>query len=100
MSGMSCLKNVEAPSCIEKKILKIKMQSKWNPPASVTEYEYKGKKVYLFTSDCCDQYFELYDEDCNLVCAPSGGITGAGDGRCTDFYSTATLIRIVWKDER
>jgi len=97
-----CNKNklAEIPDCVQQKINTIKAKPKWNPPATVTEYLYNGKKVYLFTSDCCDQYIELYDNDCNYLCAPSGGIAGSGDRKCTDFYSTATLIREVWKDER
>ena len=99
---MQCTKHriADIPSCIQKKINTIKAQPKWNPPATVTEYLYNGKKVYLFTSDCCDQYNELYDSNCNYLCAPSGGIAGSGDRKCSDFYTTATVLREVWKDER
>jgi hypothetical protein len=102
LSGLRCTKNniADIPACVQKKINEIKAKPKWNPPATVTEYLYNGKKVYLFTSDCCDQYIELYDSNCNYLCAPSGGFTGRGDGKCTDFYTTATLLREVWKDER
>ncbi len=100
--SMQCRKgvNVDAPSCVEQKIKQIKAQPKWNPPATVSEYDYNGKKVYLFTSDCCDQYIELFDSNCNYLCAPSGGIAGHGDGKCSDFYDKATLIRVLWKDSR
>jgi hypothetical protein len=64
----------EIPLCISQRIEQIKAQPKWNPPAEVNEYTYQGKKVYLFTSDCCDQYIMLYDGSCNYLCAPSGGI--------------------------
>ena len=91
----------ENPStCIEQKINEIKKEQKWNPPATVDEYMYNGKTVYLFSSDCCDQYNMVYDSDCNYVCAPSGGITGKGDSKCEDFNTTAKHIRLVWKDER
>jgi hypothetical protein len=102
LSGSRCTKNrIEGiPTCVQKKINEIKAQPKWNPPATVTEYLYNGKKVYLFTSDCCDQYITLYDSDCTYLCAPSGGFTGQGDGKCKDFYTTATLLREVWKDGR
>ena len=88
------------PTCIQAKIDEIKKQPKWNPPASVEEYNYNGKRVFLFSSDCCDQFNQAYDESCNYVCAPSGGITGKGDRKCDDFKEKATLIRVVWKDER
>ena len=88
------------PSCIQSKIDLIKAQPKWNPPASVNEYIYQGKHVYLFSSDCCDQYTQLIDENCNLLCAPSGGITGKGDGKCADFSSASQFIKLTWKDSR
>jgi hypothetical protein len=102
LNSFQCKKNriADIPSCIQKKINRIKAQPKWNPPASVTEYNYNGNTVYLFTSNCCDQYIELYDSNCNYLCAPSGGIAGNGDRKCTDFYTTATLLREVWKDGR
>lgn len=96
-----CRKNpVELPHCIQKKIDQIKKEPKWNPAAEVYEYEYKGKTVYYFTSDCCDQFNVVYDEQCNYVCAPDGGFTGKGDGKCSDFHSNAKKIRLVWKDSR
>lgn len=88
------------PACIQQKIDQIKKEPKWNPPAEVHEYNYKGKRVFYFSSNCCDQYNVVYDENCNYVCAPSGGYTGKGDRLCDDFDSTAKEIRLVWKDER
>lgn len=95
----SCNKKL-MPSCIQQKITEIKAQPRWNPPAEINEYEYNGKKVYLVTANCCDQYITLVDASCNYICAPSGGITGSGDGKCKDFFQVAKHIRLVWKDER
>jgi len=88
------------PACIQQKINQIKKEPKWNPPAEVHEYSYNGKRVFYFTSSCCDQYNLVYDENCNVVCAPSGGITGKGDNKCIDFTNNATEIRLIWKDDR
>lgn len=96
----SCNKALLVPDCIVEKIKTIKAQPKWNPPAQVDEYLFNGRKVYLFSADCCDQYAELYDENCKLLCAPSGGITGKGDGNCPDFSTQAKHIRLIWKDDR
>lgn len=90
----------QLPPCIQKKIATLQAQPKQNPPAHVEEYVYNGKSVFYFSSDCCDQYNYVYDEDCNVICAPDGGITGKGDGRCADFLEKATHVRTVWKDER
>lgn len=88
------------PACILQKIDKIRKEPKWNPPAEVYEYSYKGKQVFYFSSNCCDQYNVVYDDQCNYICAPSGGITGKGDGKCPDFADSARKIRLVWKDDR
>lgn len=101
MLALQCNKQKsETPSCIQLKIDQIKTVPKWNPPAEVNEYIYQGKHVYLFSADCCDQYNELFDSKCNYICAPSGGITGDGDRKCTDFRTAAQFVKLVWKDPR
>ena|SRR5687768_8122429 len=99
---LSCNKEDAAalPSCIQEWIEAVKKENTWNPPATVKEYRYNGKKVYLLTPDCCDQYAILLDEHCNYICAPDGGISGKGDGKCLDFYEKAELVKEVWKDGR
>lgn len=92
--------NDSMPVCITRKIEAIKQEPVWNPPAQVDEYLYNGKQVFLFSSDCCDQYNMLYDTECNIICAPSGGITGGGDGKCANFFSTAKHMKQIWKDPR
>jgi hypothetical protein len=101
-AGKHCNKDRVAvlPSCIQQKIETIKKEPKWNPPAEVYEYNYKGKRVYYFSSNCCDQYNIVVDEQCNQICAPSGGLTGKGDLKCQDFKDSAQLVKLVWKDER
>jgi hypothetical protein len=88
------------PLCVLDKIEQIKAQPKWNPVATVNEYIYQGKRVFLFSSDCCDQYNKLYDANCNYLCSPSGGFSGGGDLQCMDFFNTSVFVREVWKDPR
>ena len=88
------------PKCIQTKIDSLKKVPRFNPPAEVNEYTYNGKRAFLFSSDCCDNYNVLLDENCNYICAPSGGFTGKGDMKCTDFTEKAKLVKVVWKDER
>ncbi len=92
--------NQKAPACILQKIDSIKKEPVWNPPAEIYEYEYQGKKVYAISSNCCDFFNTVVDADCKYVCAPSGGFTGRGDGKCVDFFKMAKQVRLVWKDER
>ena len=102
IAAEKCKKDSEQkiPPCIQQKIDAIKKEPKWNPPAEVYEYRYNDRRLFYFTSNCCDQYNVVYDEKCNYVCAPSGGISGKGDMKCADFNEKAEKIRLVWKDER
>ena len=93
-------KHNSLPACINQKIEQIKKEPVWNPPAEVNEYVYQDKHVFLFSSNCCDQFNVVYDENCKVVCAPSGGFTGKGDGKCPGFSENARFVRLVWKDER
>ncbi|MCW3107763.1 MAG: hypothetical protein JWQ09_2269 [Segetibacter sp.] len=88
------------PICLAKTIDSIKQGHVWNPPAEIHEYENEGKKVYAISANCCDQFTTVVDANCNYICAPSGGFTGRGDGKCPDFFNKAKHIRLVWKDER
>jgi hypothetical protein len=91
------------PQCaasIQTKIAELQALPKGNPAYEVWQYAYQGRKVYLVTSSCCDQYITLYDECLNVLCAPSGGFTGKGDGRCPEFYQLSTDRQLVWRDPR
>jgi hypothetical protein len=88
------------PDKIQTKIAELKAQPKANPAYEVWEYKYQGQQVYLVTADCCDQYTTVYDTCLNVLCAPSGGFTGRGDGRCPDFNEKATDKKLVWRDPR
>lgn len=101
--GTSCSRKIygDAPSCLIKKLEEIRSNPiAGNPPAKLSEYEYNGTKVYLLTKPCCDQYNELYDVNCNYLCAPSGGYTGKGDGKCPDFDTNAKFVKVIWEDKR
>lgn len=88
------------PVCVQLRIKQIKLQPKWNPAATIYEYRYNAQTVYLVSANCCDQYTQLVDTQCKYVCAPDGGFTGTGDGRCARFYQQAERIKLVWKDDR
>lgn len=97
----SCEKTETAtPFCITDKIRQMEQEPVRNPPASVTQYTYNGQTVYYITAGCCDQYNELYDSNCNLLCAPDGGFTGHGDGRCADFHANKSNEKLIWQDTR
>ncbi|KQW46182.1 MULTISPECIES: hypothetical protein [unclassified Roseateles] len=55
-----------------------------------------GRPVYLFTAPCCDHFNPLYDAEGRLICAPTGGIHGAGDGRCPAWVPEARSRKMRW----
>ncbi len=79
-----------------------------SPPRSVIKTMFEGKPVYYVPPVCCDIPSELYAEDGTLMCYPSGGFTGAGDGKCPRFkleYEGVSLNKdnknsMVWQDKR
>ena len=91
------------PQCtasIQTKIAELQALPKSNPAYEVWQYTFRGQKMYLVTASCCDQYETLYDACLNVLCAPSGGLSGQGDGRCPEFYRLAADRQLVWRDPR
>ncbi|MBT3543034.1 MAG: hypothetical protein HOM76_07620 [Flavobacteriaceae bacterium] len=82
------------------KIAAIQKEEVRNPPAKVYRYTFEGKTVYFFPQYCCDFFSELYDDECTLICAPNGGITGMGDGKCSGFFAERRNEILVWEDDR
>lgn len=101
---ISCRKDVSTlvkiPDCVDKEIEQIKNEKVRNPPAVIYQYNYLGNTVFYIPSYCCDVPSKLLDNRCNYLCSPDGGLTGNGDGKCTDFFSQGKLEKIVWKDTR
>ena len=91
---------VEHPAWINKLIKQLESEPVGNPPSSIWRYDYNGQVVYFIPAQCCDIPSTVYDADGNILCAPDGGITGEGDGRCPDFFSTRSDEQQIWKDPR
>jgi len=68
-----------------------------NAPAFVARYDYQGRVVYYVAPRCCDIPSVLYDSAGTVVCAPDGGFTGGGDGRCPDFIAQRSNEKILWR---
>lgn len=88
------------PSCIQKDLDAIKKGEMKNPPVQIDEYNYNGKRVFLYTADCCDQFNTAYDENCGTVCAPTGGMEGGGDHQCEDFSTKARFVTNIWSKSK
>lgn len=100
---VSCHKDdiaADTPTCVRDIINRIGAEPVRNPPGAVWQYTYNGRVVYYIPSHCCDIASELYDDQCNPICSPDGGISGRGDGRCTDFFKSRQAEQLIWKDSR
>ena len=53
----------------------------------------EGKRAYLIPSPCCDRFDYLYDSKGAILCAPSGGFAGRGDGSCPEVLGTTSAER-------
>jgi hypothetical protein len=82
----------DVPNCVKKLIRDSK-----GTPQEIWKYQYKKETVYLVIPACCDKYISLYSSNCNFICAPSGGFTGKGDGKCPNFNDEATGRVMIWK---
>ena len=89
----------DVPTCITSKIEALKNEPVQNPPAEVWKWETKDNIYYYVISPCCDQYNYLYNNSCEVICAPDGGFTGKGDQKCPAFGVNVTKT-LIWKDLR
>jgi hypothetical protein len=99
----ACSRSPAAPSNPDwLNALKVQFQSQpvTNPPRAIYGYSYHGETVYYVAPVAADQYSTLYDASGHVICAPDGGITGGGDGRCPDFLQSRTDERLIWRDPR
>ena len=71
-----------------------------NPPQSIWQYEFKDQVVYFVPAQCCDQFSRLFDAAGDVICAPDGGFTGHGDGKCPDFFQLRVNEKLIWQDPR
>lgn len=90
----------ENPNWVYETVSKFKAEPVGNPPQSIWRYEYKGQAVYYIPAQCCDQFSALFDKNGKAICAPDGGFSGRGDGRCPDFFAERKNEKLVWKDTR
>jgi hypothetical protein len=88
------------PACIQQKMDSIKQRPQSTPPVQLHAWDYNGRRVYLFTAPDTNALVKVFDENCQYVCAPSGGPAGYGDSLCADFYQAAIHISLIWKDDR
>jgi hypothetical protein len=88
------------PGWLEALIAQIELEDVTVPPTAIYRYQYAGETVYFRTARCCDVRSIVYDAEGSVICEPSGGVNGGGDGRCPDFFETRTEERLIYLDPR
>jgi len=88
------------PRWVSELIARYQAEPVGNPPQSIWRYQYRGQTVYYIPPQCCDQYSQLFDAKGGLLCAPDGGLSGSGDGRCPEFFKERTEEQLIWQDPR
>ncbi|HEY9024483.1 MAG TPA: hypothetical protein VIP05_09290 [Burkholderiaceae bacterium] len=66
-------------------------------PRAVYEVRYGEGVAYYVMAGCCDQLDPLVDAKGVLVCYPTGGFTGRGDGKCPGALPPGSGRREVWR---
>ncbi|NVO19225.1 MAG: hypothetical protein HXX13_05960 [Bacteroidetes bacterium] len=94
----ACKKNTSensTPSCLQNSINQFKLYA-CESNATVKEYKFQGKIVYLMEPGNCgaDMASPVIDAECNSLGA-IGGFTG-NDSINGELFSNATYIRTVW----
>lgn len=90
----------DSPNWLRLKVAEWTLLSDSSAPDAVYRYEYNGQTVYYFQARCCDRFNVAYDMEGQALCAPDGGVTGRGDGKCPDFKKTAIGGAVVWQAPR
>jgi hypothetical protein len=85
---------------LDQLITEIQQKAPANPPIKIYRYTYNSQVVFYLTGYCCDIPAKLYNANGQLLCEPDGGITGRGDGRCTDFFEKRQNETLIWEDKR
>ena len=78
-------------------IEQLKQKPKQTPAAEVTQYTYRGQKVYLVTGGNTSYVFDVCG---HVMCSAPISAANGGDGRCPDFATAATNPQVLWTDPR
>jgi hypothetical protein len=92
------------PRWLQRLITRLQSEPVRNPPAKILRYTYARRSYYYVPPAAGDQFSLLYNSAGKEICAPDGGITGMGDGKCPSFVRKLLFSReagkVVWQDSR
>lgn len=84
------------PDWLSARIAGYERQPPHEAPAEIWRIRHRGAPAYFVVSPCCDQFNPLLDARGALLCHPSGGFTGAGDGRCPAPQDPGSEAVLLW----
>ena len=96
LSSCDKYNDLDVPKCIVKELKKNKREGL--EYTQVWRWKADGKTYYYLSrpESCYDCFNLLYDDNCNQICAPDGGITGKGSGDCPSFDTGVEKV-LVWQ---
>jgi len=96
-----CRKNcIERHSeCLQTKIEEFKLNVVCTDGASIKEYTFQDKTVYVFDQGSCmaDGWADIWDKNCNLL-GMLGGIAGFSKINGVIFYDNAKYKGTIWRN--
>jgi hypothetical protein len=83
------------PAWIQQKIAEFEAQPEHPDATEIWRLQNRGQDAIYLVSGCCDRNNPLVDANGKVFCAPTGGITGQGDGQCIGaLHTTPERVRI------
>ena len=93
----------ELPPWLQAHLARVNADARHPSVIAVWEWPYQGRTVYEIQAGCCDRFNELYYAQGTYLCAPTGGYTGRGDGKCPDAVAARAAageqVRKLWYHE-
>ncbi len=96
--------NPMPPKWLQSLITRLQSEPVRNPPAKIIRYTQARRSYYYVPPAAGDQFSSLYNSTGKEICAPDGGLTGTGDGKCPSFVrkmlSSHEPEKVIWQDAR
>lgn len=86
----------QVPDWLKARIAGYERQPAQQAPSTIWRIIHQGAPAFYLVSPCCDQFNPLLDAGGKEICSPSGGFTGAGDGKCPHPMDAGTGAIRLW----
>ncbi len=83
------------PAWLQQRLAEYERMDEAARPVAVRSWVDQGQRFYYVVAGCCDRFNEVYDQNGQYACAPDGGFTGRGDGKCVGLTPRGPM-QPVW----